>query len=155
VRDDRPFGGSDPPIVVYCFGNSQARECVALHLEGYHGILQVDGDTAYQRLARPERAVEGVQLAACLLHLRRIFYELHVSDAVLVAERTLDQMAALWALDERDRGKPATTRILALREKSAADVGTSSAFMPPAGRLSATTGVVLLLHWEVSCGMSC
>jgi transposase len=37
---------------------------VARHLEGYHGILQVDGDTAYQRLARPERAVEGVQLAA-------------------------------------------------------------------------------------------
>jgi len=37
VRDDRPFGGSDPPIVVYRFEDSRAGECVARAQE----ILQV------------------------------------------------------------------------------------------------------------------
>ncbi len=63
VRDDRPFGGSDPPIVVYRFEDSRAGDCVARHLEGYRGILQVDGYTAYHRFARPEGANEGVQPA--------------------------------------------------------------------------------------------
>jgi transposase len=69
VRDDRPFGGSDPPIVVYRFEDSRAGDCVARHLEGYRGILQVDGYTAYHRLARSEGANEGVQLAACWSHV--------------------------------------------------------------------------------------
>ena len=30
VRDDRPFGGSDPPIVVYRFEDSRAGDCVAV-----------------------------------------------------------------------------------------------------------------------------
>src|SRR3712207_7306363 len=64
------------PIVVYRFEDSRAGECVARHLEGYRGILQVDGYTAYHRLARSEGANEGVQLAACWSHVRRKFYEL-------------------------------------------------------------------------------
>ena len=110
VRDDRPFGGSDPPIVVYRFEDSRAGDCVARHLEGYRGILQVDGYTAYHRLARPEGANEGVQLAACWSHVRRKFYELHVSDASVVAAQTLEQMASLWAVEETVRGKDAGTR---------------------------------------------
>jgi transposase len=96
VRDDRPFGGSDPPIVVYRFEDSRAGECVARHLEGY---------TAYHRLARSEGANEGVRLAACWSHVRRKFYELHVSDGSVVAAQTLEQMAALWALEDSVRGK--------------------------------------------------
>ena len=87
--------------------------CVARHLEGYRGILQVDGYTAYHRLARPEGANEGVQLAACWSHVRRKFYELHVSDASVVAGQTLEQMAALWALEDSVRGKTAMTRMKA------------------------------------------
>ena len=75
VRDDRPFGGSDPPIVVYRFEDSRAGDCVARHLEGYRGILQVDGYTAYHRLARPEGANEGVTagglLVACAKEILR------------------------------------------------------------------------------------
>jgi transposase len=124
VRDDRPFGGSDPPIVVYRFEDSRAGECVARHLEGYRGILQVDGYTAYHRLARPEGANEGVQLAACWSHVRRKFYELHVSDASMVAAQTLEQMAALWAVEERVRGQPAMMRMMARQAESAAVVNT-------------------------------
>jgi transposase len=120
VRDDRPFGDRDPPIVVYRFDDSRAGECVARHLEGYRGILQVDGYTAYHRLARPEGANEGVQLAACWSHVRRKFYELHVSDASVVARQTLEQMASLWAVEDSARGKDAGTRMEARQAESAA-----------------------------------
>jgi transposase len=122
VRDDRPFGGSDPPIVVYRFEDSRAGECVARHLEGYRGILQVDGYTAYHRLARPEGANEGVRLAACWSHVRRKFYELHVSDGSVVAGQALEQMASLWAVEERVHGKDTGTRRQARQETSAAVV---------------------------------
>jgi len=62
---------------------------------------------------------EGVQLAACWSHVRRKFYELHVSDASIVAAQTLEQMAALWAVEERVRGKDAGTRRQARQETSA------------------------------------
>ena len=128
MRDDRPFGGSDPPVVVYRFEDSRAGECVARHLERYRGILQVDGYTAYHRLARSEGANEGVRLAACWSHVRRKFYELHVSDASVLATQTLEQMASLWAVEESVRGKDADTRMQARQEASAAVVARLFAF---------------------------
>ena len=122
VRDDRPFGGSGPPIVVYRFEDSRAGECVARHIEGYSGILQVDGYAAYHRLARPDRANEGVRLAACWSHVRRKFYELHVSDASVIASQTLAQMASLWAVEGAARGQDAGARTQARQETSAAVV---------------------------------
>jgi len=122
VRDDRPFGGSDPPIVVYSFEDSRAGDCVARHREDYRGILQVDGYTAYHRLARTEGANEGATLAACWSHVRRKFYELHVWDASVMAAQTLEQMAALWALEDSVRGKDAGTRMKARQAESAAVV---------------------------------
>ncbi|HET9537660.1 MAG TPA: IS66 family transposase [Mesorhizobium sp.] len=122
VRDDRPFGGSGPPIVVYRFEDSRAGECVARHMEGYSGILQVDGYAAYHRLARPDRANEGVRLAACWSHVRRKFFELHVSDASVIASQTLAQMASLWAVEGAARGQDAGARTQARQETSAAVV---------------------------------
>jgi transposase len=44
--DNRPFGGSGPPMVAYRFEVSRGGKCVARHLEGFSGILQVDGYSA-------------------------------------------------------------------------------------------------------------
>ena len=99
VRDDRPFGGSGPPIVVYRFEDSRAGECVARHIEGYPGILQVDGYAAYPACNRTGGSNESVKLAACWSHLRRRFYELHVSDGSSSWPRRRGAaMAALWSL---------------------------------------------------------
>ncbi|CAD0217052.1 putative protein y4qI (plasmid) [Agrobacterium fabrum] len=63
ARDDRPFGGSSPPMVAYCFEDSRAGDRVARHLNGYRGILQVDGHGAYNKLARSDGGNDGVMLA--------------------------------------------------------------------------------------------
>lgn len=78
--DDRPFGGSGPPTVAHRFEDSRGGKCVARHLAGFSGILQVDGYSAYTCMLK-ERAKSGsnetIKLAGCWAHLRRKFYELH------------------------------------------------------------------------------
>jgi transposase len=46
ARDDRPFGGAGPPMVAYRFEDSRSGDCVARHLAGFGGLLQVDGYAA-------------------------------------------------------------------------------------------------------------
>lgn len=119
ARDDRPFGGSGPPMVAYRFEDSRSGDCVARHLEGYRGILQVDGYAAYNRLARTDHANDAVTLAGCWSHVRRKFYELHASERSPVATRTVETMAQLWALEDTVRGQIAPTRAAARRQASA------------------------------------
>jgi hypothetical protein len=69
ARDERPFGGADPPMVAYRFEDSRSGDCVARHLAGFGGLLQVDGYAANNRLAKG--AGDGVTLAARFAHVRR------------------------------------------------------------------------------------
>ena len=94
ARDDRTFGGTAPPMVAYRFENGRGGECVERHLEGYAGLLQVDGWGAYNRLAEAKRRGGPLRLAACWAHLRRKFYELHVSGVSYVASETVERMAS-------------------------------------------------------------
>jgi hypothetical protein len=55
ARDDRTFGRNGPPMVAYRFEDSRSGECAVRHLNGYRGILQVDGYAAYNKLARSDR----------------------------------------------------------------------------------------------------
>ncbi|AQZ51649.1 Transposase IS66 family protein [Martelella mediterranea DSM 17316] len=52
ARDDRPFGGSGPPMVVYRFGDTRAGECVARHLNARWGDLPEDCFGPYQTVKR-------------------------------------------------------------------------------------------------------
>jgi transposase len=63
ARDDRPWGGSDPPGVAYVYAPDRKAERPITHLAGFKGILQVDGYGGYRVLA--ERG--DVTLAAGLL----------------------------------------------------------------------------------------
>ena len=43
ARDDRAWGGPDPPGVVYFYAPGRGREHAEKFLDGFDGILQVDG----------------------------------------------------------------------------------------------------------------
>ncbi|PND18081.1 hypothetical protein CN934_30040 [Ensifer sp. MMN_5] len=122
ARDDRPFGGSGPPMVAYRFEDSRSGDCVARHLESYRGILQIDGYTAYNRVARPDRGNDGALLAGCWAHSRRRFDELHANDSSKVATATIEKMGALWSIEEKVRGQRPDVRVAARQEASAAVV---------------------------------
>ena len=61
--DDRPWQGRAPPAVVYRSAEDRRGCHVKEHLEGFHGILQVDGYTGYAGLTRPDRPGGAVTLA--------------------------------------------------------------------------------------------
>jgi len=123
ARDDRPFGGASPPMVAYRFEDSRGGDCVARHMRGFAGILQVDGYAAYTQLAEVKAgANETIALAGCWAHLRRRFYELHVNGSSRIATRSVTTMAELWTIEAEIRGKDPATRTKARQERSAAIV---------------------------------
>lgn len=125
ARDDRPFGETSPPMVAYRFEDSRGADCVARHLAGFNGILQVDGYSAYTSLAKARAKAgsnEAIQLAGCWAHLRRKFYDLHISGVSRAATDTIIAMTELWKVEDEVRGKDADTRATLRQEKSAAIV---------------------------------
>ena len=53
VRDDRPFGGADPPAAVFFYSPDRASIHPEQHLAGYCGILQADAYAGFNGLYEP------------------------------------------------------------------------------------------------------
>ena len=81
--------------------------------------MQVDGYAAYNRLARADRGNDPVTLAGCWAHVRRKFYELHVSEGSKLATTTIERMVPLWAVEEAVRGQSPQARANRRQEQSA------------------------------------
>jgi transposase len=113
ARDDRPWGGDDPPMVAYVYAADRKGERAEAHLGDFTGILQVDGYGGYAALARRR---QQVQLAFCWAHVRRKFYEL--ADTSPVATEVLRRIALLYAIEDEVRGQPAQQRQSVRNERS-------------------------------------
>lgn len=113
ARDDRPWGGSDPPMVAYVYAADRKAERPQVHLGDFAGILQVDGYGGYAALAKRR---SQVQLAFCWSHVRRKFYEL--ADKSPVATEVLRRIALLYAVEAEVRGLPADKRRAVRNEDS-------------------------------------
>jgi transposase len=105
ARDDRPWGGNDPPIVAYVYAADRKGERAEAHLGEFAGILQVDGYGGYAALAKRR---QQISLAFCWAHVRRKFYEL--ANTSPVATEVLRRIALLYAIEDEVRGSPAEQR---------------------------------------------
>lgn len=76
VRDDRPFGGRDPPAAMFYYSRDRTGVHPQAHLASYAGILQADAYGGYNRLYEPNRKPGPVLEAACWVHARRPFFAL-------------------------------------------------------------------------------
>src|SRR4051812_11935277 len=114
ARDDRPWGGTDPPGVVYLYAPDRTAERPATHLSGFSGVLQVDGYAGYKALA--ERGL--VQLAYCWAHVRRRFYELAQAGPAPIATEMLARIAGLYRIEGEIRGRSAEERRATRQERS-------------------------------------
>ena len=113
ARDDRPWGGSDPPMVAYVYAADRKAERPKAHLGDFAGILQVDGYGGYAALARRR---QQIQLAFCWAHVRRKFYEL--ADSSPVATEVLRRIALLYAIEKEVRGCSSQQRRAVRAERS-------------------------------------
>lgn len=116
ARDDRAWSGPDPPGVAYCYAPSRSGEHAEAFLEGFSGILQVDGYAGYNRLARSDRQGGAIELAYCWAHARRKLYEIAKGKTAPIAEEGLKQIARIYRIEEQIRGRAADERLTARRE---------------------------------------
>jgi transposase len=106
ARDDRPWGGPDPPGVVYVYAPDRKAERATAHLVGFKGVLQVDGYAGYRPLAE----AGDVKLAFCWAHVRRRFYEIAAAGPAPIATEALEKIARLYAIETDIRGRSADAR---------------------------------------------
>jgi len=155
LRDDRGHGGADPPIVVYHYAPGRSGDHAERILEGFDGVLQVDGYAGYHRLARPERRGGApLRLAWCWSHGRREIIAATPKAGSPVAEAVLARIAALYAIEAEIRGKEASIRQSARAERSRPLVIELEDFLrAQAARLSGRSEMgkavaYLLNHWD-------
>jgi transposase len=129
VRDDRPFGGADPPAAVFFYSPDRAGEHPQQHLTGYSGILQADAYGGFEALYQPERKPGPITEAACWAHARRKLFELadvtskarNKTSAVIspIAFAAVQKFDAIFAAERSINGLPPAQR-LAVRRKDIA-----------------------------------
>jgi transposase len=153
VRDDRPFGGSDPPAALYFASRDRKQEHPDDHLKGWRGILQADAYGGYNGLYDPAREGGPVTSALCWAHARRGFFELAdiaanarrgpsaapISPIALAAVKRID---AIFAIEREINGLSADERRRARQERSRPLVDELAAWLgEERGKLSRSSSV--------------
>ena len=86
ARDDRAWGGPDPPGVIYFYAPGRGGEHAERFLDGFDGILQVDGYAGYNRLTgRTRKGGAPIRPAYCWSHARRRLREIYDSSGSEIA----------------------------------------------------------------------
>ncbi len=114
ARDDRPWGGAEPPGVAFVYAPDRKGERPAAHLAGFAGVLQVDGYAGYAGLV----AGGAVTLAYCWAHARRSFYEIHAGSPAPIAAEALARIGKLYEIEAEIRGRPAEERCRVRRARA-------------------------------------
>jgi transposase len=117
ARDDRPWGGSDPPAVAYTYAPGRGAVHALRLLDGYRGIVQCDGYAAYKAIAGAAGG-QAITLAFCWAHLRRRFFELAQGGPAPIASEALERIAVLYAIEKTIRGCSAGERRAVRQERS-------------------------------------
>ncbi|MEP2093074.1 MAG: IS66 family transposase [Paracoccaceae bacterium] len=115
ARDERPFGGTAPPGVVFCYADGRGGKHATDFLTGFSGTLQVDG---YNVLTKPGRNSSPVNLAYCWAHARRKLKEVHDRDGSPIAKEGLKRIAKFYKIEEAIRGQSAEQRKAARQEQT-------------------------------------
>lgn len=114
VRDERPAGGRAAPAVWFAYAADRKGEHPQRHLETFRGILQADGYAGYSKIYDNGQVVE----AACWAHARRKFVDLHQLHNSPIAGEGLDRIGALYAIEQKIRGRPPNERRLQRQKHS-------------------------------------
>jgi len=117
LRDQRGWGGADPPIVVFHHSRTRSGETAQGILKGFAaGTLMVDGHPVYDVLADPKKTARPWATAYCWTHWRRRFVKFGQDTASPICDEMIARIAELYAIEKTIRGKPPETR-RAIRQK--------------------------------------
>lgn len=114
AREQRPWGGPEPPAAVYLFAPDRRAERPLAHLQNFKGVLHVDGYAGFEQLT----AKGDIVLAACWAHTRRKFYDVQQATGSPIAEEALRRIGELYAIEAQVRGQSPAHRLAARRSQS-------------------------------------
>jgi transposase len=124
ARDERPWGGTDPPAVVYTYAPGRGGEHLDKLLASYCGIVQCDGYAPYKKLPQ-----NRITLAFCWSHFRREFFKIAEAGDAPIATEALARIAALYEVECRIRGRSAEERRTTRQMESAPLVDALKSFL--------------------------
>ena len=105
ARDDRSFGGTDPPGVVFRYAPGRGGLHAEEMLTGFDGVLQVDGYAGYNRLQKADRqGGSALRLAYCWSHGRREVINAIPEAGSPIGDEILQRIASLYAIEKQIRG---------------------------------------------------
>ena len=113
ARDDRPWGGTDPPAVVYTYAPGRGGEHLDKLLADYRGIVQCDGYAPYKKLP-----ADRITVAFCWSHLRREFFKIAERGDAPIATEAVARIAQIYAVEKDVRGARADARRAARQARS-------------------------------------
>ena len=113
ARDDRPWGGTDPPAVVYTYAPGRGGEHLEKLLANYRGIVQCDGYAPYKKLP-----ADRITVAFCWSHLRREFFKIAERGDAPIATEAVARIAQIYAIEKDVRGTSADQRRAARQIRS-------------------------------------
>jgi len=118
VRDDRPFGGRDPPAAMFFYSPDRSARYPEQHLAGYTGLMQADAYAGFNRLYDARRRPGPIIEAACWAHARRKFFDLARLDKAPVAIEAVKRIDALFAIEREINGLTIKERLVVRSERS-------------------------------------
>jgi transposase len=152
VRDDRPFGGPDPPAAVFFYSADRTAKHPEQHLAGYSGLMQADAYSGFDRLYRPDRNGGPVVEASCWAHARRKFFELARIKKAPIAIEAIQRIDALFAIEREINGKPPHERVRVRQERSRRLVDELETWLRTQRRkLSASNEVAKAIQYSLNC----
>ncbi len=133
VRDDRPFGGPDPPAAMFYYSRDRRGAHPQAHLSDWRGVLQADAYGGYGELYQADRQPGQILEAACWAHGRRKFFELADIEAAArrkaegktpqvvapLALEAVQRIDAIFAIERQMNGLSAAERLAVRHDLSA------------------------------------
>jgi len=151
VRDDRPFGGKDPPAAFFEYSRTRHGEYPSEHLSGWAGLMQADGFAGFNALYDAKRKPAPIIEAACWSHGRRKFFDLaklKKSPIALEAVRRIDE---LFAIEREINGKSPDERLAMRREHSQPRVEALVAWLrEQLARVSAKSDIAKAINYSLN-----
>ena len=118
VRDDRPFGGHDPPAAAFFYSPDRGSKHPEQHLAGYAGLMQADAYAGFNRLYGAGRKPAPIIEAACWAHARHQFFDPARLDKAPIAIEAVARIDALFAIERDINGMPPQERVRVRNERT-------------------------------------
>jgi transposase len=118
VRDDRPFGGHDPPAAVFFYSRDRGGEHPEQHLASYAGLMQADAYAGFNGLYEANRKPGPIVEAACWAHGRRKFFDLARLNKAPIAVEAVARIDVLFAIEREINGLSPEVRVRVRQERS-------------------------------------